>query len=163
MGSSTLSEAAPDTSEPEGPAVYRTITIGTGIGAAVVTAGYSAAAALALAEEVRLPELLNAVCLTGILGLSLICAGSALLQRARLELLAERIAADVAGRVAGRVEAAMTEAAERNYARTVAAVREIVTSELVSEQLDAAVRRAHRYGMITEASGRANVASIRRN
>lgn len=142
--------------------MYRTIMIGTATGAATVTAGYAAAAALAITEEVDLPPLLSAVCLTAILGLSLISADAYLLQRARLDLLADRIAEDVAERIARRMEDSITDAADRNYARTVAAFREIVTGELVVEQLESAARRIHRYGMITEASGRANVASIRR-
>lgn len=150
-----------DTSEPKGPTVYRRVMIGTGIGAAIVTAGYAAAASLAGLEDVELSSRVGGICLTLILGLSLMSYSAWLVQRA--EVNRDAIAEAVFERLADRIDTAVNGAADKNHARTITAFREIVTSELICEQLNAAAQRIHRYGMITEAAGRANVASIRRN
>lgn len=141
--------------------MYRRIIIGSGIGSAVVAAGYAVAAGMAASPEIELSSRVGAVCLTLILGLGMISYSTWLVGHATRTAV-EPSADVVADRIAVLLGNALTDVADRQHARTVAAFREIVTSELVTEQLDAAAKRIHRYGMITEASGRAdNVARIR--
>jgi hypothetical protein len=137
--------------------------ITTGVGAAVVTAGYAVAAAMSISGDMELPSRIGHICLTLILGLCLMSYTAWLVQNASAGRSPDVIAAAVAEQLAERIESAVTAAGDRNYARTVTAFREIITSELVCDELNAAIRRVHRLGMITEASGRANVVDIRRN
>lgn len=158
-------EVAPDTRAAEGAIVYRKVMIGTGVGAAVVTAGYAVAAVMAIDAEIELPSRIGSICLTVILGLCLMSYTAWLVQRANLGRSADAIADAVAERLAERIETAVNAAGEKNHARTVTAFREIVTSELIQEELGAAVKKVFRYGMVAEAAGRAdNVATLpRRN
>lgn len=135
--------------------------IGTGIGSAVVTAGYAVAAIMAIPEDVELPSRVGSVCLTLILGFALMSFTTWLAYRAQQSR--NELADAIADRLAVRLDGVAGEAAEKAHSRTVAAFREIVTGELVIEQLNAAVKRIHRLGMITEAKGQGNVSQIRRN
>lgn len=143
--------------------MYRKAMFTTGIGSAVVAAGYAAAATMAVAADAHLSPRVSGICLTLILGLCLMSYSAWLVQRANLGR--DALADAVAERLATRLEVAMAAESNRSHSRTVAAFREIVTSELITEHLDAAVQRIHRLGMITEARGRADdakVAQIRR-
>lgn len=156
--------------------VYRRIMIGTGIGSACVAVGYIVAASMAGLEDVELSTRVGSVALTVILGLGMMSGTAWLVQASNRDSIrrdlppilaatfranAEVIAEEVAGQIAHRLRQVASETADSAHARTVASFREIITSELVCEQLNAATARIHRLGMITEASGRANVSSIR--
>lgn len=168
------------TREPKGRTVYRNvyrrIMIGSGIAAACISAGFIVAASMAGLEDVELSTRVGSVALTAILGLGMMSGTAWLVQAANRESIrrdlppilaatfrggAEVIAEEVAAQIATRLREVATEATEKAHARTVASFREIITSELICEQLNAATARIHRLGMITEASGRANVSSIR--
>lgn len=158
--------------------VYRKIMVGSGIAAALITVGIIVAASMAGLEDIQLSSWVGFVALAAILGLGLISGTAWLIQTANRDAIrrdlppilaatfhgsAEVIAEEVAARIAYRVAEVAAEAVDGGHARTVASFREIVTSELLTEQIDAAIRRVHRLGMITEAAGRANVSNIRRN
>lgn len=160
MRRSTLARWRRTSAQRKGQAVYRKVMIATGIGAATTTAGYAVAAGMAVSEDIQLPARIGSVCLTLILGLSLMSYTAWVVQRARVDRNA--IADAVLDRLADRLTSAIAEGSDRSHARTVASFREIVTSELITEQLEAAAKRIHRYGMVTEATGRANIARIRR-
>lgn len=150
-------------------AVYRKIIIATGIGSAVTAAGYAVAAGMATSPDIELSSRVGSVCLTIILGLGVVSYSTWLVNHANRTCAREHAditAEAVAERIAMMLGLTLADVAGRQHARTVAAFREIVTSELITEQLDAAAKRIHRYGMITEASGRvanSNIATIRRN
>ncbi len=159
--------------------MYRRIIIATGIGSAVISAGYAVAAAMAFSAEVELSSRAGAVCLTLILGLGTISYSTWLVSHASRTAVqldappvlaaamrehADVIAEATALRIALLVEREVAALADRSHARTVAAFREIITSDLIEEELGAAVNKVFRYGMVAEAAGRAdNVASIRRS
>lgn len=171
--------------------VYRRIMIGSGTAAAFITVGIIVAASMAGLEGIELSSWVGFVALAAILGLGLMSGIAWLIQAANRESIrrdlppvlaatfrgsAEYIADEVAQRIAYRLSEVATEATDRGHARTVAAFREIVTSELICDQLNAATARIHRLGMLTEAKGQtkdgqtkdgqtkeqSNVASIRR-
>lgn len=80
--------------------------------------------------------------------------------RAEMPIIAEAMAK----RLVIELEAAMVEVAERSTTRGVAvssaAVRDVVTGDVMAEMLDAAVTRARTYGMVAEA--RTNVTQLSR-
>lgn len=142
--------------------MYRTIRkirIATGTTALAVGAAYVAAGVMASTNDVTLSPRMSNIALHLITGFAVLSGVAWVVDLAHKEAVAR----DLPPALTAAVEAAVTVAADRNYARTVAAMREVVHSDLVAEELDEAVRRAHRWGMIAEAGGRSNVASIRRN
>lgn len=158
--------------------MYRKIMIGSGIAAALVTVAYAVAAGMAGLEDVELSSRVGSICLTLILGLSLVSYSAWLVKHANresahidlppilfatIERSAHVIADAVVEQIAERMQDTANDVADRAYCRTVTAFREIVTGPLVTEQLNAAAQRIHRYGMISEAAGRATVHSIRRD
>lgn len=157
--------------------------IGSGIGAALAAAGYAVAVAMAgkdgAGHGIEVSSRTGGTMLTVIVGLSLTSGAAWIVQTANresarrdvhpvlidaIEASSAVLAAAIADLVAERVVEKLNGMADQHHARTVASFREVITSELVAEELDAAVKRAHRYGMVAEARGRTdNVASIRRN
>lgn len=163
--------------------MYRKVNqlmIGSGVAALAVTAAYLAAALMAMQEGVELPDRLGSIAVALIVCLTLL-AGCAWIARtanresaqrdlppivsAAIEQRLDQIAGAVALRLVGCMEEVITAAGERSHARTVTALREIVTSELIQEEMSAQVQKTFRYGMAAEAAGRRpdNVAQIRRN
>lgn len=135
-----------------GTTVFRTlrkIRIVTATAGTAATAAYIAAASMAAGDSASLsPRASN-------IALHLITACTILSGVAWLVELGQRENANAAA-------AAAAEVADKARARMIAEVRQVIHSELIGEELDEAVRRAHRWGMVSEAGGRTNVASIRR-
>lgn len=185
-GKFDASEVAPDTSEAKGPIdVYRTVRrvrIATGTAAGVLLGAYIAAGLMALDNNIELHQRVSNLAISAIVTCTIVSCGGWLVEAANRESArrdvapavaavldehVDRIAGAVATRLVGCIEEVVTAGGERSHARTVTAFREIVTSELIQEELGTAVGKAFRYGMVAEAAGRAsnvdNVASIRRN
>lgn len=161
--------------------MYRKLMIGSGLVATAVTVGYTVALVMArqdgLGEGIEVSARASGIAVCAILGLALLSGVAWIAQTANRESAKRDIApvvvetltantdvlaAAVAEQLSGRLDELLNDAVDRGHARVVASVRDIVTSELIAEELNSAVRRAHRYGMITEASGRASVATLRR-
>lgn len=149
--------------------------IGSGVAAAIIATGYTVAVLTANQAGLQVSSRSGGIAVCAVLGFTLLSAVGWLVQAANrnsarrdlppvlataIEQSSRAIAEAVAELLVERIEQGMAEIAEKTHARTVTAMREVVTSELIAEELDAVVKRVHRYGMITEAAGRANVAAF---